>query len=159
MKTLLFSWAVVLMFCGSLLCTQDTQQKPATRDATSAQPSEAQATDMASAGHACDEQLAAQKGIAYRVGPGITAPRGIHTPDAKYPRTAVKTKKQGVVVLCLIVTPEGKVDDVRVSRRLSPDLDDSAVRAVGSWTFVPAMKDGKPVAAQIYTEHFFKIKW
>jgi protein TonB len=107
----------------------------------------------------CDEQLAAQKGIAYRVGPGITAPRGIHTPDAKYPRTAVKTKKQGVVVLCVIVNPEGKVDDVRVSRRLSPDLDDSAVHAVSSWSFAPATKDGKPVAAQIYTEHFFKIKW
>ena len=114
MRTLLLCSAMVLMFCGSLLCAQDTQQKPATRDATGAQPPEVQAKDVTSAGPACDEQLAAQKGAAYRVVPGITPPREIHTPDPKYPRTAVKAKKQGVVVLCLIVTAEGTVSDVRV---------------------------------------------
>ena len=159
MKNVLRS-CVAFVLLGSYLATAQTPAKPTDQDVSDkASQAPNQSSDAKPASNACGEQLAAQKGAAYQVGPGITPPRGIHTPDAKYPRTAIKAKKQGVVVLCLIVTAEGKVDDVRVLRSLSPDLDDSAVRAVSSWTFAPATKEGKPVAAQIYTNHFFKIKW
>lgn len=62
-------------------------------------------------------------------------------------------------MLCLIVTPEGKVGDVRVSRGLSHDLDEAALSTVKSWSFAAATKDGKRVASQVWTTVWFKIHW
>ena len=108
-------------------------------------------------GQACEEQLAIQPGPVYRGNQGINPARALHTPDPKYPKGARK-KKQGAVVACFIVDVEGRVSDVRVSRSLSPDLDDAAIDTVKSWTFVPATKDGKPVSSQVWATLWFKIR-
>jgi TonB family protein len=96
-------------------------------------------------------------GGAFRIGNGVSAPRAIYSPDPEYSEEARKAKYQGVVVLWLIVGPDGKPRDVRVSRPLGMGLDEKAVETVQRWRFDPAMKDGHPVAVQINVEVNFRL--
>jgi len=88
-------------------------------------------------------------GPVVKVGNGVTAPKPIYSPDPKYSKRAKNDKFQGNCVLSLVVGPDGKAYDVRVSRFLGEDLDEKAVEAVRNWKFQPALKDGKPVAVAI----------
>src|SRR5271165_4543566 len=96
-------------------------------------------------------------GGAFRVGNGVSAPRALETPDPEYSEEARKAKYQGTVVLWLIVGPDGKPRDIRVSRPLGMGLDQKAIEAVNRWRFEPAMKDGRPVAVQITVEVNFRL--
>jgi TonB family protein len=78
-------------------------------------------------------------------------------PDPSFTEQARKKKLQGVVVLQIVVTREGKVDDVKVVRGLDPGLDQSAVDTVRQWRFNPGTKDGQPVNVQITVETNFNL--
>lgn len=96
-------------------------------------------------------------GGVFRVGGGVSAPRIINAPDPEYSEEARKAKYQGVVVLWLIVGPDGRPRDIRVSRSLGMGLDQKAIEAVREWKFEPAKKDGQPVAVQINVEVNFRL--
>ncbi len=96
-------------------------------------------------------------GGVFRVGGGISAPRALYAPDPDYSEEARKAKYQGVCVLWLVVGPDGRPRDIRVSRSLGMGLDEKAIEAVRLWKFEPAMKDGKPVAVQINVEVNFRL--
>lgn len=93
----------------------------------------------------------------YKVGGGVQAPRPIFTPDPEYSEEARKAKYQGVVVLWLVVGPDGRPRDMRIQRGLGMGLDAKAMEAVKQWKFEPATKDGKPVAVQINVEVNFRL--
>ncbi len=93
----------------------------------------------------------------YRVGGGVSAPRVIYDPDPQYSDEARKAKYQGTVVLWIVVGPDGRARDVRVSRALGMGLDEKAVEAVRKWRFEPALKDGHPVAVQVNVEVNFRM--
>jgi periplasmic protein TonB len=93
----------------------------------------------------------------FRVGGGVSAPRALYAPDPEYSEEARKAKYQGVVVLWLIVGPDGRPRDIKLSRPLGMGLDQKAIEAVRQWKFEPAMKDGKPVAVQINVEVNFRL--
>ena len=93
----------------------------------------------------------------FRVGGGVSAPRALFAPDPEYSEEARKAKYQGVVVLWLIVGPDGRPRDMKVVRSLGMGLDQKALDAVKQWKFEPAMKDGKPVAVQINVEVNFRL--
>jgi TonB family protein len=61
------------------------------------------------------------------------------------------------VVLWLIVGPDGRPRDLRVSRSLGMGLDERALQAVRQWKFEPALKDGHPVAVQMNVEVSFRL--
>jgi protein TonB len=48
------------------------------------------------------------------------------------------------VILDCLVTPEGKVTEIRVLRGI-PLLDAAAIDAVRQWEYTPTLIDGKPV--------------
>lgn len=96
-------------------------------------------------------------GGVFRVGGGVSAPRAIATPDPDYSEEARRAKHQGVVLLWLVVGPDGRPRDIRVSRSLGMGLDEKAVEAVRQWRFEPARKDGRPVAVQINVEVNFRL--
>ena len=91
------------------------------------------------------------------VGGGVSAPKALDTPDPEYSEEARKAKYQGTVLLWLIVDPDGKPRDIKVSRALGMGLDQKAIEAVRKWKFAPAEKDGRPVAVQINVEVNFKL--
>ncbi len=54
-----------------------------------------------------------------------------------------------VVPVLLTISEEGHVTAASVESTVSPDLDAAALRGVKTWTYEPATRDGKPVAARI----------
>jgi len=96
-------------------------------------------------------------GGAFRVGGGVSAPKVIYAPSPGYSKEARKVKRDGKVVLWLVVGPDGKPRDIRVVRSLGLGLDEKAIEAVKNWRFEPALKDGKPVAVQVNIEVNFHL--
>jgi len=96
-------------------------------------------------------------GGAYRVGGGVSAPKVLFDPDPEYSEEARKAKYQGVVVLWLVVGPDGKPQQIRVQRSLGMGLDEKAIEAVKQWRFEPAKKDGQAVPVQINVEVNFRL--
>jgi protein TonB len=61
-----------------------------------------------------------------------------------YPPLAQSAGVQGVVILEVIIGPDGKVQDSRVLRSI-PLLDQAAVESVQQWEFTPTLLNGSPV--------------
>jgi len=96
-------------------------------------------------------------GQAYRPGRGITPPRAIYDPEPEYSEEARRIRQQGIVILSLIVDPNGRAKDIRVARSLGLGLDEKAIEAVRTWKFQPGMKDGQPVAVEVNIEVNFRL--
>jgi TonB family protein len=96
-------------------------------------------------------------GGAYRVGGGVSAPKALYAPDPEYSEEARKAKYQGTVVLWLVVSADGKPQQIRVQRPLGMGLDEKAVEAVRLWRFEPARKDGQAVPVMINVEVNFRL--
>jgi TonB family protein len=92
-----------------------------------------------------------------KVGNGISPPHAVHTPDPDYSEAAKQSHYQGTVVLWMVVGSDGAVCDIRIVRALGLGLDEQAVKAVQTWKFRPALKDGKPVDVQINVEVNFRL--
>jgi periplasmic protein TonB len=93
----------------------------------------------------------------YELGKGIKAPKATYAPNPTYVDRARREKINGTVVLSLIVTAEGKVRDVKVTKSLDPDLDKQAIAAVRTWRFEPGAKDGKAVGVRLNVETTFRL--
>jgi len=93
----------------------------------------------------------------FRVGGGVSAPRVLYQPDPEYSEEARKAKYEGTVVLWLVVGPDGRPRNIRISRSLGLGLDEKAMEAVRQWKFEPARKGGQPVAVQINVEVEFRL--
>lgn len=96
---------------------------------------------------------------AYRVGdPGITAPVALKRVNAEYTDAARKAHITGVVELAGVVTTDGTITAIRVTKRLDDGLDQEAVKALAQWTFKPGEKDGAPVRVEVQIEMAFNVK-
>jgi TonB family protein len=88
---------------------------------------------------------------------GVSMPKCQHCPDPEYSQEARNKKYEGVVVLMVVVTVEGKAKNIQVMKSPGMGLDEKAIEAVRKWKFKPATKDGKPVDAQIPIEITFRL--
>ena len=97
--------------------------------------------------------------VVYEVGLGsdVKPPKAVYQPNPEYVDKARREKINGVVVLAMIVTAEGKVRDVKVIKSLDAGLDKQAIAAVRTWKFEPATRAGKPVAVHLKTEVDFRL--
>ncbi len=87
----------------------------------------------------------------------VAPPRIASSPSPQNVQQAGVPKYSGTVSLQLTVNTEGKPENITVVKSLGPGLDQKAIEAVRNWKFEPAMKDGKPVAAQIVVEVDFHL--
>lgn len=71
------------------------------------------------------------------------------------PKFDAGRRVQGSVLLAGIVTPEGKMINVRVARSLDAAIDQRAVDAFRQYEFSPALLNGKPVHATYQEELTF----
>jgi protein TonB len=83
-------------------------------------------------------------------------PRAIRITKPVYPQDAFVKKVEGVVVLEIVIDASGRVVRARVIKSV-PLLDAAAIAAVGEWTFAPAIKQGRPVAALAQAPITFRI--
>lgn len=77
--------------------------------------------------------------------------------EPRYTREARRIGVQGVVVLKLLLLPDGKIDRIRVARRVPYGLTENAILAACEIKFKPAMKAGQPVAQWAQLEYVFRL--
>lgn len=72
--------------------------------------------------------------------------KGNRVPD--YPLMSRRLGEQGVVVLRVLISTEGRAVEVRLIRSSGSDrLDRSAMDAIREWRFIPATRGGRPEPA------------
>lgn len=78
-------------------------------------------------------------------------------PEAGYTREARRVGVQGNVILRVLLLANGKLDRVRVVRRLPYGLTENAIRAACEIKFKPAMKAGKEVSQWVTLAYAFRL--
>lgn len=91
---------------------------------------------------------------------GVTLPKCLHCPMPPYSDAPRSRRVEGQVILSVLVTVEGKADQIRLVQKLDPDLDRNAIDGVQSWRFEPAKDpDGNFVPVRVPVEVTFKLHW
>jgi protein TonB len=88
---------------------------------------------------------------------GLYMPRLVYSPNPAYTDAARRKKIQGLVVIGLVVKPDGTSSELPVLDSLEPDLDKEAVKALTGWKFKTGSKNGHPVATHIAVEVSFRL--
>ncbi|MEA3468513.1 MAG: energy transducer TonB [Thermodesulfobacteriota bacterium] len=79
-------------------------------------------------------------------------------PKPAYPTLARKRNWQGTVILSIMVLKNGAVGEVIIHKSSGHQmLDNSALRTVKYWRFVPGMKNGIPVSMVVQVPIHFKL--
>jgi protein TonB len=74
----------------------------------------------------------------------------LHNPKPAYPPIARRLKLEGTVIVQVLVSAAGKPAIVRLGKSSgSSVLDQAALTAVQSWSFIPARQGGEPVPAWV----------
>ena len=80
----------------------------------------------------------------------VAKPDYLRNPPPKYPAESRKLREEGVVLLKVSVTPEGRPADVQLQRSSGfARLDEAALRAVRRWEFNPARVGVTPIACVV----------
>ncbi len=89
-------------------------------------------------------------------GPGaaVTAPsfsaKHLNNPPPRYPTESRRAREEGTVVLKVLVNPDGRPEDIQISKSSGYErLDKAALSAVRKWRFVPAEQAGTAVSAWV----------
>ncbi|HVT61386.1 MAG TPA: energy transducer TonB [Thermoanaerobaculia bacterium] len=82
----------------------------------------------------------------YAPAPGLVPPRPETTSPPRYTEPAKKARLQGLVIAQAVISETGAVLRPRVLKGLPLGLDRAALDAICDWHFVPAAKDGVPIA-------------
>jgi TonB family protein len=93
----------------------------------------------------------------FRRGNGVTNPVPIYHPEPQYSEEARKVKRQGAVLLGLVVDANGHPRDIRVIRPVGLGLEEKAIETVTAWRFKPAMKNAQAVAMEAQVEVTFRF--
>jgi TonB family protein len=93
---------------------------------------------------------------------GVKPPMVLHSAEAEFSNEARKLRRKGqeldfIVIMGLIVGPNGGLKNICISRSVGYGLDAKAAEAVRQFQFAPATKDGQPVAARIHIEVDFHM--
>jgi protein TonB len=93
-------------------------------------------------------------------GNGVSWPRLLQEVKPNYTSDAMRARIEGLVVLEIVVLPDGSVGRVRVVRSLDDrfGLDQEAINAVRRWRFDPSRRAGKAVAVRVQAELFFHLR-
>jgi TonB family protein len=90
---------------------------------------------------------------------GVSAPRCIYCPQPSYSEEARAAKTNGTVILKIVVTADGRVENVQAEKGPGYGLEQKAIETVKSWRFKPADgPNGTPVTCQVAVEVTFKIR-
>lgn len=111
--------------------------------------------------------LAPDAPVVIHIAPPVSAP--ITPPDASaysrdnrppvYPLGARRRREQGVVILSVDVTAEGRATAVSIRQSSGfAELDEAALEAVRRWRFAPATQGGAPVPARGYVDIPFVLR-
>jgi protein TonB len=86
------------------------------------------------------------------------APAFLHREMPVYPMMARRFSREGKVVLKLTIDENGNLKDVEVIDKAGYGFTEAAVEAVKKSTFLPAKKDGKPIASRALLPIRFQLE-
>jgi protein TonB len=86
------------------------------------------------------------------------APAFLHREMPVYPMMARKLNQEGRVMLKLTIDEKGNLSDVEVIKKAGYGFTEAAVEAVKKSTFLPAKKDGKPIASRALLPIRFRLE-
>lgn len=89
--------------------------------------------------------------------PDITAPVLLSAKDPEYPRSWLHKNTEQNVIVSLVVSTQGMPEQIHIVRSGGKLFDDRAIKAVQTYRFTPAMKDGKPIAVEMRVEVNYRI--
>ncbi|MFZ0303079.1 MAG: energy transducer TonB [Terracidiphilus sp.] len=93
--------------------------------------------------------------------PGLSKIGGDVTPPVLIHRAAPGpfggNIREGICYVSIVVDIDGKPQNPQVVRSLSPEADESALKAVRKFRFIPAKKNGTPVPVMITVEVNFRM--
>jgi TonB family protein len=91
---------------------------------------------------------------------GVTVPKCLYCPAPEFPIGQGSRRAEGEVLLSVLITVEGKADQIHLVKSLNPAFDRAAMDVVHSWRFEPAKDpDGKLVPVRMPVEVTFKMHW
>ncbi len=89
---------------------------------------------------------------------GVSAPGCVYCPNPSYPDDKRRDRVAGTILLSVLITVEGRADQIRIVKKLDPDLDRDAIEKVKSWRFKPAKDpDGALVPVRVQIEISFRL--
>lgn len=88
----------------------------------------------------------------------VLAPGVVVKSDPKYPSELQRRRLEGLVTLFAVIHTDGHVSDVRIVDGVFPDLDEFAREALERWQFLPAQKNGSPIAVETLVTVPFKAR-
>ncbi|RMH16328.1 MAG: energy transducer TonB [Acidobacteria bacterium] len=88
----------------------------------------------------------------------VRPPVKIFAPPPSYTAAALAARLQGVVILQARIDRNGTVVALRPLKGLPMGLTEEAIRAVASWQFAPATRDGRPVAVHYNLTMNFRLE-
>ena len=89
---------------------------------------------------------------------GIEMPMCVYCPKPDYTEEGRQARFFGTVYLEAVVRPDGKADDIRVTRPVGHGLDGTAVSALLGWQFGPrADSEGHPLATRVSFQMMFQL--
>jgi len=78
----------------------------------------------------------------------LIAPVATRAVDPGYPLELMRQNVKGTVTLAAVILSDGSVGDVKILNGIDDRLDEYARNAMLRWKFLPALRDGNPVALQ-----------
>ena len=82
----------------------------------------------------------------------------LDNPKPHYPESARQDQQQGLVVLRVLISSEGRPIDIRIDRGSGfRALDTAAVAGVKRWSFIPATQNQKAIEAWITIPIRFRL--
>jgi protein TonB len=91
-----------------------------------------------------------------RLHSGIDPPRKLVDVPPAYSEVARQIRREGVVIVEVVIDERGEVASVRVLRSVGL-LDDAALEAVRRWRFAPARLNGSPIPIVMTVTVVFKL--
>jgi TonB family protein len=93
-------------------------------------------------------------------GNGVSWPRLLQEVKPNYTAEAMRARVEGLVMLEIVVLPDGSVGRVSVVRSLDDrfGLDQEAINAVRRWRFDPGRRLGKAIAVRVGVELSFNLR-
>lgn len=89
---------------------------------------------------------------------GVSEPVLISQVQPEYTNEAREAKIQGTVEILGTVLEDGTVKPEKVTKGLGYGLDEAAIAAFQKWKFIPAKKDGRPVATFVTVSMNFALR-
>jgi periplasmic protein TonB len=139
-------------------------EKPTERlvEATTEAPKEHEVALLEAAPVLVAEPAKAPEKIALIVEDKIEPPRFgvsyLNNPAPEYPSLSRRQGEEGRVLMKVLVSVEGKAEDVQIETSSGSDrLDSAAVSAVKRWRFIPAKRNNQPLSAYVLVPMKFTL--